>query len=92
MNKRIDKKKQQRKTEIISAAPAKTESKTEINFYVQYQDQEYLAKEVIEKVKEKCQAEGLASEDLNTLSIYLKPEDKKVYYTVDGGISGSVSL
>lgn len=93
MNKRLDKKKQQRKTETVQASAAVTPAaKTEVNFYIQYQDKEYLEKEIIAKVKEKYQAEGLADKDVKSLAIYLKPEDNKAYYTVDGGISGSVDL
>lgn len=94
MNKRLDKKKQQRRTETVNT-PAKANVPvvtTEVNFYIQYQDQEYLEKEITASVKEKCQAEGISLEELKTLSIYLKPEDKKVYYTTDTQISGSIDL
>ncbi len=94
VNRRLDKKKQQKKAESANT-PVKAETpavQTEVNFYIQYQDQEYLEEEIIAKVKEKCKADGVSSEELKTLSIYLKPEDQKVYYTTDTQISGAVDL
>ena len=54
MNRRLDKKKQQKKAESANT-PVKAEApavQTEVNFYIQYQDQEYLEEEIIAKVKE----------------------------------------
>ncbi|MFR8020526.1 MAG: DUF6465 family protein [Mediterraneibacter gnavus] len=48
---------------------------------MQYQDQEYLETEIISRVKESCLLNGASSDELNTISIYLKPEDKKsIFY------------
>lgn len=85
MSKRIEKKKQ--KKQAVTAASAVQAGKA--NLYIQYQDQEYLADEVIEMVRKKCMSEGLP--EIEDLSIYLKPEERKAYYTC-GGNSGAVEV
>ena len=59
-------------------------------FYVQ--DQEYLETEIISRVKESCLLNGASSDELNTISIYLKPEDKKAYFTYGEDKSGFIEL
>ena len=82
MSKRLDKKKLKRQTTAIESPIAETSaSKETINFFIQYQDQEYLETEIISRVKESCLLNGASSDELNTISIYLKPEDKKAYFT-----------
>ena len=67
-------------------------SKETINFFIQYQDQEYLETEIISRVKESCLLNGASSDELNTISIYLKPEDKKAYFTYGEDKSGFIEL
>ena len=55
MSKRLDKKKLKRQTTAIESPIAETSaSKETINFFIQYQDQEYLETEIISRVKESC--------------------------------------
>lgn len=89
MNKRMDKKKQKQlnkvQTQSAQSAPAAIsvpENSEAVSFHIQYQNQEYLASDIIEKVKEKCKTDGASSSDLKELSIYLKPADKKAYYVL----------
>lgn len=93
MSKRLDKKRQKRivETPSVTPEPAK-QPETAVDFYIQYQNQEYLEKEIIEKVKEKCKEEGTAPLDLKSLSIYLKPEEQKAYYTFNENGSGFIEL
>ena len=92
MSKRLDKKKLKRQTTAIESPIAETSaSKETINFFIQYQDQEYLETE-ISRVKESCLLNGASSDELNTISIYLKPEDKKAYFTYGEDKSGFIEL
>ena len=99
MNKRIDKKKQKRTLEsavtatATSSAPATATPVVEKNpaFYVQYQSAEYTVAAITERVIADCNAKGHAVENPEALSIYLKPEDKKAYYTL-GGFNGYIEL
>ena len=60
-------------------------------FYVQYQSAEYTVAAITERVIADCNAKGHAVETPEALSIYLKPEDKKAYYTL-GGFNGYIEL
>ena len=46
---------------------------------------------ITERVIADCNAKGHAVENPEALSIYLKPEDKKAYYTL-GGFNGYIEL
>lgn len=93
MSKRLDKKKLKRQTTAIESPIAETSaSKETINFFIQYQDQEYLGTEIVSRVRESCLLNGASSDELNTISIYLKPEDKKAYFTYGENKSGFIEL
>ena len=93
MSKRLDKKKLKRQTTAIESPIAETSaSKETINFFIQYQDQEYLETEIVSSVRESCLLNGASSDELNTISIYLKPEDKKAYFTYGENKSGFIEL
>ena len=93
MSKRLDKKKLKRHTTAIESPIAETSaSKETINFFIQYQDQEYLETEIVSRVRESCLLNGASSDELNTISIYLKPEDKKAYFTYGENKSGFIEL
>ena len=93
MSKRLDKKKLKRQTTAIESPIAETSaSKETINFFIQYHDQEYLETEIISKVKEACKAAGASDEEMSTISIYLKPEDQKAYFTYGKEKSGFIAL
>ena len=93
MSKRMDKKKLKKQTTAIESPIAETSaSKETINFFIQYQDQEYLETEIVSRVRESCLLNGASSDELNTISIYLKPEDKKAYFTYGENKSGFIEL
>lgn len=93
MSKRLDKKKLKRQTTAIESPIAETSaSKETINFFIQYQDQEYLETEIVSRVRESCLLNGASSDELNTISIYLKPEDKRAYFTYGENKSGFIEL
>ena len=102
MSKRIDKKKQKKLNVVNTAAstpvqtapvpaPAPAVPAEDVDFFVQYQNQEYLEKEIIATIKEKCKAEGTEVTGAQKLSVYLKPEDNKAYFTY-GDISSYIEL
>ena len=103
MSKRIDKKKLKRQSDLTSgnagatlAAPVSEPAPSvnpktcmQTDFFIQYQNQEYLEREIIDKIREKCKAEGTEFSAAEKLCVYLKPEEGKAYYTY-GDISGFV--
>ena len=68
-------------TTPVNAAPA-------YDLFIQYQNGEYDAAVLAEKILDKCKAEDMDSSDLK---IYVKPEDKKAYYACAGG-TGAIEL
>ena len=90
MSKRIDKKRMKRQAEITSA-PRDIKAAENIDFYIQYQGQEYLEREIIERIKERCKVEGALTSGNEKLSVYLKPEEQKAYYTC-GSLSGDIDI
>lgn len=88
MNRRIDKKRQKMASQA-PAAPIVTPCVPEtacskVSFYIQYQNDEYLESDIVSRVIGQCKADGASDQDLADLSIYLKPEDQKVYYAYNG--------
>lgn len=55
-------------------------------FYVQYQSAEYTVAAITERVIADCNAKGHAVENPESLSIYLKPEDKKAITPLEGSM------
>ena len=103
MSKRTDKKRQKRFNEVHptttapaaqpvveTAAPtaAPVNAAPAYDLFIQYQNGEYDAAVLAEKILDKCKAEGMDSSDLK---IYIKPEDKKAYYACAGG-TGAIEL
>lgn len=43
-------------------------------------------------VKEAWVAQGNKVKEIDTLDIYVKPEEKKAYYVVNGSVNGSIDL
>lgn len=73
-------------------APAKkAELKTEM--YLQFYGKEYSDKEILQKVKEiwtKVLKKKVG--DMKDVKIYLKPEESKAYYVINGDTTGEVDL
>ena len=69
---------------------AKKTTKKESSLYVQFQGMEFDAKQIEEAVKADFKAKN-KKRTMNSVSIYVKPEDMKAYYVIDG-IIGDVAL
>lgn len=60
--------------------------------YVQYGDDEYLTSVFADKAKEMFVSEGHRAATIKTLRIYVKPEEKMVYYVVNDNTSGKFEI
>lgn len=74
---------------IINTPPVKAEPKEEI--VLQFGDQEVSMSAVSEKVR-KSYAQSGSQKELREVTIYVKPEDRKAYYVINGETEGSVEL
>ena len=80
-----------KKTAAKKAPAKKAELKTEM--YLQFYGKEYSDKEILQKVKE-IWTKVLKNKvgDMKDVKIYLKPEESKAYYVINGDTTGDVNL
>lgn len=72
-----------------AAAPA--EEKME-EIIIQYGAMEWKGAELMEKAKAAYVAEGHRAAGIKSVSLYVKPEEKKAYYVVNEKTTGSIDL
>jgi hypothetical protein len=77
--------------ETNTAGKAKTK-KMKSRLFVQYKGHEFEEQEILAQIKQIWKEGGNMMKDLKDLDIYVKPEDGKVYYTINGEISGSLPV
>lgn len=56
---------------------------------IQYAGKEFSEKELIGRIKELWVAEGNKIKDIQTLNLYIKPEEQMTYYVINDSITGS---
>ena len=82
---------EEKKAPAKKAPAKKAELKTEM--YLQFYGKEYSDKEILQKVKEiwtKVLKKKVG--DMKDVKIYLKPEESKAYYVINGDTTGEVDL
>lgn len=81
------------KEDVQEKKPAAKKGRTlKVNVCLQYQGKQVEEQEIIAKIKAWWKEQGNKIKDLETLDIYMKPEDGKAYFTINGTISGDISL
>ena len=76
----------------VKEMPVKKERSFIVHTYLQYDNQEVSQQEIIDRIKEEWCAQGHNPEDLEELSLYLKPQDGMVYYVINKSIHGQLNL
>ena len=79
-----------KKAAAKKAAPKKEELKPEV--FIQFQGQEAVVAEVIEKAKKQFEAEGHRASSIKSIQVYLKPEEYAAYYVINQKHAGRVDL
>jgi hypothetical protein len=75
------------------ASETKTRRKSmKARFFVQYQGHEFEEQEIVAAIKQKWRDDGNMVKDLKDIDIYAKPEEGKVYYTINGEVNGSIDV
>ena len=69
---------------------AKEELKPEV--FIQYQGNEAIVADVIEKAKNEFVADGHRASSIKSLQVYLKPEEFAAYYVINQKFAGRVDL
>lgn len=62
------------------------------NVIIQTYGLEISESEIIAKIKEKWVAEGNLVKSIKSLVMYVKPEEKKVYYIINDTINGDIDI
>ena len=73
-----------------AAKAAKEELKPEV--FIQYQGNEAIVADVIEKAKNEFIADGHRASSSKSLQVYLKPEEFAAYYVINQKFAGRVDL
>ena len=76
----------------MSKEETKKGSAKKTMIYFQFQGKEIEEQEVIGMVKKVWKDQGNMMKDLKDLSVYIKAEESKVYYVINGNVSGSIDL
>ncbi len=74
------------------AAPRKRTAKPVQEIYLQFGGCQWSCAELAELAKAACAAQGHNLAGAKKLAVYVKPEDRMVYYVVDDDRTGSVAL
>ena len=62
------------------------------NVIIQAYGLEISESEIIAKIKEKWVVEGNLVKSIKSLVMYVKPEEKKVYYIINDTINGDIDI
>lgn len=84
--------KEEKAAEKKPAAKRTTKKAVKTTFVVQAANKEVSMEEAIERVKEAWVATGNKEADLTEIAVYVKPEEKAIYYVVNGDVTGRVDF
>lgn len=59
---------------------------------LQFQGKDYPEQDILEKVKEELLNRGIQEEDMEKIDIYVKPEERQIYYVMNQNITGHIEL
>lgn len=81
----------------VANTPVETPKKKEVekNLYLQYNDLEFSDKVLYEAaIKDYCEKAGISQEAIQSVDLYVKPQEGKAYYVIDedGEKAGSIDL
>lgn len=69
-------------------ATAKKTKSPDVEVYFQYAGGEISANKLLDQVKAAQLSEGLKESELQTIQLYIKPEESAAYYIVNGQADG----
>ena len=78
--------------EEVAAVPEASKQDPEPEIIFQYREYEASMDVVIDRVKAHYYAKGHAQGSIESIQIYVKPEDFTAYYVINDGIVGKVNL
>ena len=70
----------------------KPASERTVDLHVQYLGKEVAYSDLVNRIKEMWKEQGKRETSLKSLDIYVKPEDFKAYYVINGDITGEIDF
>ncbi len=70
----------------------KPASERTVDLHVQYLGKEVAYSDLVNRIKEMWKDQGKRETSLKTLDIYVKPEDFKAYYVINGDVTGEIDF
>ena len=67
-------------------------AKARKNIVVQYGDRERKTDELLQLIKSDALSKGIKDADFDQVDVYIKPEENKVFYVINGDINGSIEF
>ena len=88
---------EEKKVEAKKAAPAKKETAvkaaTKVSVNLQFAGKEYKAEDFEKMAKDVWQYDlGKKAAELKSVDLYVKPEENKVYYVMNGDVTGDFDI
>ena len=59
---------------------------------IQFQGRERTTKHILDMVRRDAMEKGLSDEEIEQVDVYIKPEEQKVFYVINGNINGDISF
>ena len=80
------------KVSVRTNNPKRESTSMKMNFCVQFMGKEYTEQEIVNQIKTDWKNEGNKIGDMKTLDIYMKVEEAKVYYVINGSVNKELAL
>lgn len=62
------------------------------NIIIQFQGRERSNEHILQQIKKDVLAKGINDDEIESVDVYIKPEDGAVFYVVNKNIEGSISF
>ena len=62
------------------------------NIIIQFGNKDRNTEDILKQIKEDVLSRGLSDSNFENVDIYVKPEEHKVFYVVNGNINGSIDF
>lgn len=62
------------------------------NIVIQFQGRERSQENILQQIRRDVYAKGVSDEEIDSVNVYIKPEEQAVYYVVNGEVEGKISF
>nr|WP_297708784.1 DUF6465 family protein [uncultured Butyrivibrio sp.] len=82
-----------RKSSVERAIEATGGFKTaQKNIVVQYDNRDRKTEDILQEIRQDVLSKGFKEADFSKIDVYIKPQENKVFYVVNGELSGSINF